>query len=212
MKDVSKGEGRTVLFVSHNMGSISQLCSRALLLDNGKVEKDGNVQEVIDYYLLGAKTQSSTIFENVDHLNSYVKRVSFMGEDGDYKDHFDITERVVLEFEYVIKEVTPLTGFAFMLFRGGTSLFGEYSSQGEHNMEFHKKTGTHILRYSIPSWLLKEGKYIVRISCYDSVSQVYYKETPSFQIDSNVIDTTNKSYRRDREGEIIPPGNWQWLK
>lgn len=56
MQDVSKGEGRTVLFVSHNMASIQQLCHHGILLKNGMVEKTGNVREVVDYYLGSMQT------------------------------------------------------------------------------------------------------------------------------------------------------------
>ena len=51
MKDISNKGGRTVLFVSHNMSSIKALCSRAVLLENGKLIKDGNPEKVINYYL-----------------------------------------------------------------------------------------------------------------------------------------------------------------
>ena len=51
MQDVSKGEGRTVLFVSHNMGSIRALCRHGLLLDNGMVRATGDISEVVDTYL-----------------------------------------------------------------------------------------------------------------------------------------------------------------
>src|SRR4029077_4929571 len=53
LKDVSRA-GRTVLFVSHNMGAISGLTARALLLHRGKVVKDGGSDEVIELYLRGA--------------------------------------------------------------------------------------------------------------------------------------------------------------
>ncbi len=56
MQDVSQGEGRTVLFVSHNMASIQQLCRHGILLKNGMVEKVGDVGDVVDYYLGGMKT------------------------------------------------------------------------------------------------------------------------------------------------------------
>lgn len=56
MKDVSSGEGRTVLFVSHNMASIQQLCRHGILLKNGMVEKVGEVGEVVDYYLGGMRS------------------------------------------------------------------------------------------------------------------------------------------------------------
>ena len=47
MQDVSKGEGRTVLFVSHNMGSMQRLCSRGVLLENGKVKYMGSISVLI---------------------------------------------------------------------------------------------------------------------------------------------------------------------
>ena len=49
MQDVSRGEGRTVLFVSHNMGSIRSLCKRGLLLENGCVKADGEVNAILTF-------------------------------------------------------------------------------------------------------------------------------------------------------------------
>ncbi len=51
MQDVSRGGGRTVLFVSHNMASIRTLCTRSIVLGNGSVVYNGTVNEAIDYYL-----------------------------------------------------------------------------------------------------------------------------------------------------------------
>lgn len=51
MQDVSKGEGRTVLFVSHNMASIRRLCKTCVLLSNGIVEDKGNTEDIIGLYL-----------------------------------------------------------------------------------------------------------------------------------------------------------------
>ena len=65
MQDISKGEGRTVLFVSHNMASIKQLCTRAIVLVNGKCGKEGNVEECLDFYL-----ENHNTFE----VNSTAKR------------------------------------------------------------------------------------------------------------------------------------------
>jgi len=58
MGDVAK-EGRTVLFVSHNMGAISRLCRTALLLQDGRIVKDGPAQEVVVDYLASGSMQSS---------------------------------------------------------------------------------------------------------------------------------------------------------
>ena len=55
MQEVSKGEGRTVLFVSHNMAAIQNLCSRCLLLENGVLRLDNSVDKVIGAYQSGLK-------------------------------------------------------------------------------------------------------------------------------------------------------------
>lgn len=57
MQDVAKGEGRTVLFVSHNMGSMQQLCRKGVLLENGSVAFSGIMGEVINAYQRGIVTQ-----------------------------------------------------------------------------------------------------------------------------------------------------------
>ena len=51
MSDVSKGEGRTVLYVSHNMNTIRQLCDRCIVLDHGQLIYDGDVEEAIEIYM-----------------------------------------------------------------------------------------------------------------------------------------------------------------
>lgn len=61
MKDVSQGGGRTVLFVSHNMGSIRSLCTRSIVLDKGSVVFEGETEEAINYYL-----NSNTINTNIE--------------------------------------------------------------------------------------------------------------------------------------------------
>ena len=53
MQDVSRGEGRTVLFVSHNMASVKSLCKSGLLLENGMVKFRGSIQDTIEHYLSG---------------------------------------------------------------------------------------------------------------------------------------------------------------
>ena len=62
MGEVSKGEGRTVLFVSHNMGSISQLCNKAIVLNNGEIVFDGLVKAGVDFYINNDSRNDSAVF------------------------------------------------------------------------------------------------------------------------------------------------------
>ena len=66
MQDVSRGEGRTVLFVSHNMTSIKQLCQKCIWLDNGKVKERGLVNAIVDNYLASNSVKEFNAFFPVE--------------------------------------------------------------------------------------------------------------------------------------------------
>ncbi len=53
MQDISRGEGRTVLFVSHNMAAVKSLCTRGIVLEHGKVKLISNIEKAVSYYLSG---------------------------------------------------------------------------------------------------------------------------------------------------------------
>ena len=66
MQDVSKGEGRTVLFVSHNMASVKSLCTRGIVLKNGEIDFMGNTDNAIDHYLKVYNENNGTLI--ADHI------------------------------------------------------------------------------------------------------------------------------------------------
>ena len=65
MNDIS-GEGRTILFVSHQMASLAQLCSKAFLLINGSISKSGDIDSTIHYYLNQVSTENPSGFKSID--------------------------------------------------------------------------------------------------------------------------------------------------
>lgn len=105
MNDVSKGEGRTVLFVSHNMSAINQLCNKAILLQNGLLTNSGDTGKIIDEYLKSdALLESYTNFQNtafrtgngkVKFLNAYLKKQ----DNTNYNRIFSIGENIEICFE-----------------------------------------------------------------------------------------------------------------
>jgi len=79
MKDVSVSEGRTVLFVSHQLGSVSQLCTKALLLNNGKLQMHGATENVIRVYLdelnNSVQTEYNITTEQAKHKQYYFENI-----------------------------------------------------------------------------------------------------------------------------------------
>ena len=73
MQDVSRGEGRTVLFVSHNMAAVRSLCNRGIVLDQGKMVFDGGVDEAVDFYVgQSALKEDGLIMDKIVFCKSYL--------------------------------------------------------------------------------------------------------------------------------------------
>lgn len=85
MNDVSKGEGRTVLFVSHNMAAVSNLCSKGMLLEDGSLKSFSQIDSVIKDYLSDYSTLNLNIEERKDRSgygNVLIKKVKIIDEEG----------------------------------------------------------------------------------------------------------------------------------
>lgn len=123
MQDVSQGEGRTVLFVSHNMASIRALCKTGILLDNGMIKCTGEINDVVDTYLADRMfVPDRRIIESNQTCSRHeltISKITLNGEEGNVvhvkypnRDlHFHIeghcNQNVKLEFEcemYDMKE------------------------------------------------------------------------------------------------------------
>ena len=110
MKDVSQGQGRTVLFVSHNMASVRQLCNNGVLLENGSVEYLGSADDCVNRYIASNydMEQSFTWKCNRVNLNQSIQllEAKLIGE-GVCKGQFSCDEDVVLELTYDVRKKVP---------------------------------------------------------------------------------------------------------
>ena len=110
MKDVSSSGGRTVLFVSHNMGAIRSLCNTGIVLENGQKVFNGTATEAVDYYLSSANKEASAHYHN-QFSNSpiFVNDSVLINEEGQECDNFTTKEKIYLKVKLHHKESLPLT-------------------------------------------------------------------------------------------------------
>ena len=111
MGDISKGEGRTVLFVSHNMGAVKSLCNTGIVLENGQVVFNGNVDQSISYYLqgnavgiklidiLGRTGNKKVLFESTKVYGNALNNNSVSG--GELNIEFTIQNRFLLSSDKI---------------------------------------------------------------------------------------------------------------
>lgn len=102
MSDVSKS-GRTVLFVSHNLSAVVQLCNRGILLQNGQVTMNGPTQDVVDSYLMQFnQLKNNYVFSDSEHSNAELKlnSIDIHAKDKSSTNPIFMNEEVHLEFDY----------------------------------------------------------------------------------------------------------------
>lgn len=145
MDDVSKGEGRTILFVSHNMASIKLLCNTGILLENGLLKKTGTMNEVIDSYFIGKVTETDGIRLNIpENSNGYFTKWAIEKDD-----HFSIYSDKNEKFRFTFQANENIENAELGLVirsNDGTIIFGcnnrdyggDYLSikKGSHNFIF----------------------------------------------------------------------------
>lgn len=104
--------GRTVLFVSHNMAAISNLCSKCILLDKGKILAYGSSEEVINLYLNSMKKESEIILPEYSQRkgNGLVRftGIKFFNSEGNDVNNAISGKDFIISLEYVSKENKPL--------------------------------------------------------------------------------------------------------
>ncbi len=100
MQDVSRGGGRTVLFVSHNMGAISQLCPKSILLINGKLVRVGNTSEIIHEYVSTQSTNSKIFLgKEVESKPLWFKKIYLTNNEDKENSEFLHDQDILINYE-----------------------------------------------------------------------------------------------------------------
>jgi lipopolysaccharide transport system ATP-binding protein len=159
-------QGRTVIFVSHNMAAIARLCERAILLNEGGLLKDGPSHQVIGAYL-NSGIGTSALREWHDQTKApgtNVLRLCAMrlrGADGQITDRLDIREPIGLEMEYVVLEDGYVVIPHFSVHNeGGLQLFSVVDTDSDWRGR-RRPAGRYISTAWIPGNFLAEGTIIV---------------------------------------------------
>lgn len=91
MQDVSRGDGRTVLFVSHNMAAVKSLCNTGILLANGKIKHIGNIDNTIDCYLKNDKLKKGDLLTNNLKVLSKEMKIHEVTVNGSPNNHISLS-------------------------------------------------------------------------------------------------------------------------
>lgn len=169
MGDVA-GFGRTVLLVSHNMGAITSLCRKAMLLENGYLQSFGNAEDVVAGYLtLGAEKFGEAVFsDDMQKVprSEYVRPIAvrIRNSNGQVTSTLDARLPFVIEIEYRILRMTSNLHVGLALFaHDGTAVLSSEDTDGDDG-ERDRVPGTYVNRCTISGKFLNYGQYFISVS------------------------------------------------
>ncbi|MBK6770844.1 MAG: ABC transporter ATP-binding protein [Ignavibacteria bacterium] len=186
MQEVSSRDGRTILFVSHNMGAISSLCTSAILLEKGLLKSSGSTDNIISQYL----TTDNSLkpfheFEDQD-TDVYFKKIAIHSDkEESASNELDVRFPVTIKFSYKVKNFINGTSIAFSIYsKSGTKLFYSSVKIDELLENIDDKTGAHTAEVTIPGYFLTPGSYFINASLQiENIQMFDFKEgTLHFEI------------------------------
>ena len=173
MDDVAKG-GRTILFVSHNLSAIRQLCSRCILLNRGKIEKIGPSDEIISSYLKTYQNNEKFeyLLEKIDDTKSIQVLKAFTMDDKVQKHNFSCDENVFICIIVNANQIIPsLYGYLSISDENGNVILVSISNDNIQDDVFTKiSIGKNSIKIKIPLRTLGHGKYNVSLGLASSQS------------------------------------------
>ena len=163
MGDVSKGEGRTVLFVSHNMAAVKELCNQGILLNQGKIEYIGTATESVIEYQKGRNSNDSYFYEGsienaIGNENIRIKEFSVKPLSGDY---ISIESGAKVKLIFYNKRPNINLDATFELRSTDEVVVFHTGSLIYRNLD--SKIGLHEVTFDLPPHLLNAGNYYFKI-------------------------------------------------
>ena len=214
MGDISKGEGRTVLFVSHNMAAVKSLCNKGILLENGTITHKGNSDDVINQYIKNENNNASVSW----NISNSPKSQSFallgakvLNHNGKISLNHLISDDIVIEFSYQVLQNDQLFTHGFNLFNNqNIHILSSHDIESESLIKPISK-GLYTKKITIPKNFLSDGGYscsfaIMRYNPFHV--EIHQHDVVGFNIIDDLHSISRGRYSGNLPGVVRPSLKW----
>jgi lipopolysaccharide transport system ATP-binding protein len=197
MRDVATGDGRTVLFVSHNMGALSQLCELGILLDSGMVRTIGPVKDVIKSYMKsGLNREAAHARFEIDSAKAgqFLSAEILHGDGSSLSSDFSCDEPIAIRLTYEVRQVIAGTYLTLYLqnMEGTRVLFSDIRDTSP-DADQRLGVGVHTFTITIPSRLLAPTTYLLTIGSASKYTGVVDHRHDCCEFTLRDLDTQNQA-------------------
>jgi lipopolysaccharide transport system ATP-binding protein len=216
MSDVAQ-EGRTVLFVSHNMSAVLRLTQEALVIEKGCLKMRAPTPQAVDYYLSQSFSQEGERTWDDDEVPADAApfrplSVRIFSAQGHISDTVRSTDPFQIEFEYSL--TAPISGLRVGLYLMSTR--GEYiltSFDTDDTSRYEKypvrPAGHYVSRCTIPADMMNEGRYAIGINASSFRIRRYFHDEQALNFTVDATGAPGMQWPEPRMGPARPRLDWQ---
>ena len=216
MNDVAQ-QGRTVLFVSHNMSAILRLTQEAIVLKKGQLIKRAPTPEAVDYYLASGQAESGERLweaEDVPAASAPFRPIRLRLKDrtGKVVDTVRSTEPVTVEWEYQLD--APVTGLRVGMYLNtmrGEYVFTAFDTDDTKQYEQFsaRQAGRYISCCNIPADFFNEGRYFLGVNASSFGVRRYFMDENALSFNVDISGAPGTQWPEVRQGPIRPRLDWK---
>jgi len=216
MSDVAQ-QGRTVLFVSHNMSAIQRLTAEAIILEKGHLVLRALTQQAVDYYLQSGFSQTGQRTWDLDEIPTESKpfrpvALRLCDRNGNVVDTIRSTEPVSIQVEYVLE--APISGLRvglYLLTTRGEYVFTSFDTDNPDLYEHFgiRQAGHYKSECVIPANFFNEGRYILGMNASSFRMKRYFQDEQALSFSVDVTGAPGMQWPEPRSGSIRPDLDWK---
>jgi len=216
MSDVA-GEGRTVLFVSHNMSAIQRLTQECLVLDKGQVLMRGPSEQAVDFYLNRGLSKLGERFWEADEVPLNAKpfqplAIRVLDKEGTVSDSVRSVDPITIEIEYCLEEAATGLRVGYYLFTTrGEPVFTSFDTDASESFSQYpvRQAGTWRSRCVIPAHTLNEGRFVLGINASSYGIRRYFQDDQALSFSVDASGGAGTHWPEPRPGSVRPVLDWQ---
>lgn len=215
MSDVAK-QGRTVLFVSHNMSAILRLTEETIVLEKGRLVLQAATQEAVDHYLASGYSQTGQRTWDEDEIPESAKpfcpiSLQLCDQKGDTIDTARSTEPMAIRVEYQLE--APITGLrvgVYLMTTRGEYVFTSFDTDHPELYEHFsvRPAGHYVSSCTIPANFLNEGRYVLGINASSFRVKRYFQDEQALTFTVDVSGAPGMQWPENRLGPVRPSLEW----
>jgi lipopolysaccharide transport system ATP-binding protein len=219
MGDVARDEGRTVLFVSHNMSSILRLTQETIVLEKGHLVMRASSAEAVDYYLSAGNAKAGERIWDADEVPASAApfgpiALRLLDKDRKVVDTVRSTEAFTIEMEYSL--AAPLTGLRIGIYLNtarGETVLTSFDTDDQAHFEKHgsRPAGHFTSSCRLPADLLNGGRYTLGVNASSYRVRRYFMDEQALTFNVDTSGAPGMQWSEPRPGILRPRLEWKIL-